>query len=120
MEARELPRDSLYAPEFREPSSVAEFFDDRVLERDRQFWDLPETPLLLEVADAARESADAAVRAVRAARRLDVRVQWVIYQNLVLWKGGNKAATTGADRIVSAVLGEWSRLRLTAEDPDGE
>ena len=120
MEVRELPQGTLYAPRFRPPSSAAEYFDDKIIERNRQYWGLPETAVLLEVAAAARENASAAVRAVRAARKLDARVQWVVCQNVREWGRDGDAARTGADRITAAVLGEWHRLGLQEEAPAGD
>lgn len=119
LEGRTLPRMDPFAPRFRPPETAAEYFDDRLIEWGRLPGD-PAAPVLVAVADAARESAAAVVQAVKAAKRLDRRVQWVIFSNLLLWKGGNEAAKTGADRIVSAALGEWSRLRLPETDPDGD
>jgi hypothetical protein len=119
VEGRELPRMDLYAPEYRPPETAAEFFDDRIIEWGHRPG-FPEAPVLIEVAAAARESAEAAVQAVRAARRLDRRIQWVIYQNLLSWKQHSNADRTGADRTARAVLAEWSRLGLPEEDPDDE
>jgi hypothetical protein len=118
VECRELPpRQDLNVPSLRPPETAADFFDDRICEWAGLRGD-PVMPVLLAVADAARGGADAAVKAVRAARQLDVRAQWVACQNLSIWRQHGHAAKTGADRIVAAVLGEWSRLKLARTDPD--
>ena len=119
LEGRTLERVSIMAPQFRGPSTAAEFFDDRILERNSSFWGLRETPVLIEVAAAAREGAEAAVRAVKAARQLDRPAQWVVCQSITAWGRGD-AAKTGADQAVNAVLREWSRLRLQQGDPDDD
>lgn len=119
LEDRALPSVSVMAPELRDPESVPEFFDDRIVEWGKLLND-PAAPVLLAVAAAARESAQAAVQAVGAARRLDRQAQWVIYQNLRAWHGHHDAARTGSGRALGAVLAEWSRLGLAEEDPDGE
>lgn len=118
LEGRTLPRIGLYAPTFRPPETAAEFFDDRIIERNSQFFGKPETPVLIEVAAAAREGAAAAVRAVKAARELDTDTQWVVYQNLVMWKHHDYAARTGAERIIARVLSAWSDLKLAEVNPD--
>ena len=119
LEGRTLPRVPLDAPDFRGPETVSEFFDSRLIER-RQFFGCPEVPLLYEVAEAARQDAAAAVRALKAARKLDPRTQWVIHQAITEWRRCEGADKTGAERTVSALLAEWSRLRLAEEDPDAE
>jgi hypothetical protein len=118
LEGRTLASGDVFAPEFRAPQTAAEYFDDRIIERNRSLWELPETALLLEVADAARGGAEAAVKAVKAARRLDVRTQRVVHANLTRWKRGDEAAQAGAERTINAVLGEWSRLRLAQTESE--
>jgi hypothetical protein len=116
---RPLPNISINAPEFREPKTAGEFFDDRIIERGK-LTGFPETPVLVAIAAAARESAAAAVAAAKAAKGLERPVQAVAYANLLLWKGHPEAGVTDAERVVVAVLNEWSRLRLTEtmEDDD--
>lgn len=92
-------------------------------ERGRDFWPLPETPVLFAVAAAARGGGlAAAVAAVRSsgARRLDRRAQWVVYQCLGDWRGAGNAGRFGADRVVAAVVAEWARLGLAVSDPDDD
>ena len=117
LDGRTLPKADIYASELREPRSAAEYFDRKICEWGGLLSD-PVAPVLLAIADAAREGAEAAVRAVKAARKLDERAQWTAYRNLSRWRQGHEAARTGADRIVLAVEAEWARLRLADTDPD--
>lgn len=120
LEGRSLPRQDLFAPIFRAPQTLGEWLDDRVLERNGVLLTCPETRILIAVAEAAREGTGAAVRAVRAARQLGRAAQWVTYQCLVQWKDRDDAGKTGGEQLVSAVLAEWSKLRLAQKDPDDE
>jgi hypothetical protein len=119
IEARQLETISIYAPMFREAKTAAEFFDDRICEWGSLLGD-PQAPVLLAIADAAREDAAAAARAVAAARQLDRRGQWLVYSNLGHWHSHADAARVGAETVVKAVLREWSKLKLAEEDPDDE
>jgi hypothetical protein len=111
-----LPRVGINAPEFRDPVTLAEFWDDRVIEWSGQGF--PEAPVMTAVAVAVRDGgADAARAAVAAARLLEPAVQWSVYLNLKRWEALGDAARFGADRTVGQVLGEWSRLKLPTEDP---
>jgi hypothetical protein len=117
LDGRTLPRLDLNAPEFRGPRTLAEFLDDRVIERGR-LAGMPETPLLVTIAEAARGGAEAAVRVVRLARQLEPRIQLVVYRNLEIWRASGDADATGARGLVAAVLAEWSRFRLPDREPD--
>lgn len=121
LDGRTLPSASIFSPEFRGPETVAEFFDDRIIEWGKMPGD-PVAPVLLAIADAAREDLEAAVRMVKTARQLDKRAQWTAYQNLLKWKQGSRSAnaTAAAERIVNTVLGEWSRLHLAEGNPDDD
>jgi hypothetical protein len=118
LEGRELPRQSINDPAFAPPSSLAEFADDLVI----TWGALPfePGPALAVIADAVRDGREAAVRAVRAARRLTRAEQWAAYQNIDRARHQPDAARTGADRVLLAVLGEWSRLKLADTDPEDD
>jgi hypothetical protein len=118
IEGRELPRQEISAPAFAPPSSVAEFADDLVL----AWGALPfePGPALVVIADAVRDGREAAVRAVRAARRLTRAEQWAAHQNIDRARHQPDAARTGADRVLLAVLGEWSRSGLQDRNPDDD
>lgn len=117
LEGRTLPRTGLYEPDYRQPSSIGEFFDDRVIEWGGLLGD-PAVPVLFAIAAAAREGQAAAVRAVKAARGLDAEAQWVVFQNLTAWRQEATAVTTGAAGVVGAVLAEWARAGFADERPD--
>ena len=119
LEGRTLERVSITAPEYREPSSPAEFWDERIIEAGgaaKRSW--PELAFLAGLAAAARDGEAAARAAVRDARQLEPAQQWAAFQNLVRWKAD--AARFGAERTVNAVLTEWSRWDLAEEEPDGD
>ncbi len=124
LEGRTLKKVSMYSPPFRPPESEAEWWDDRIIAHGSALGGggFPEAPVLVAVAVAAREGgADAAVKAVRAARQLEPRVQWGAYQNLLIWKSNDLALRCfGADWVVGRVLAEWSRLRLPEADPEAD
>lgn len=119
MDGRTLPRHDWNAPDYRDARTAAEFFDDRIITHGSPLGggSMPAAPVLVAVADAARESAAAAVEALAAARQLEPQVQFNVYRNLLLWKSAADAGTTGAAVTVSALLREYSRLRLPEEDP---
>jgi hypothetical protein len=116
LEGRTLPRMDMYADIFAGPASPSQFFDDRLIEWGQITWD-PAGPVLVAIADAAREGAGPAVQAVRAARKLDHQAQWAVYQNLMRWKRDSNAAKVGAEPVINAVLDEWSRLGLAELHP---
>lgn len=123
LEDRELPpRLGLYAPEFAEPKTAAEFWDDRVIAHGSPlgFGGLPESLVLVAVAVAAQESAMAAVYALGAGKRLEPPVQWVVFQNLQNWRGTDDADRLGMRGTVDGLIAEWSRLRLQETDPEAE
>jgi hypothetical protein len=118
MQDTELPRNSVFAPEWREAASAAEWWDDRLMERNRSLHWLPETPLLYSLAVALRDGeAAAALAAVKAARQLEPAVQFCVYENLRLWRGHDLASKFSAERAVDRVLAEWDRLKLPTGDP---
>jgi hypothetical protein len=118
LEGRRLERVSIYAPEFKDPESAADWWDDRILERNSSHWGFPEVPVLFAVAVAARDGGPGAAReAVRAARQLQPAVQWTVYRNFQLWAKHETAIRFGADQVVGQVLAEWERMRLPTEDP---
>lgn len=117
LDGRVLPRHDLSSPEYRGPATLGEWLDDRVLEWGRLAGD-PAAPFLVTLAEAARGGADAAVRVVREARRLEPRAQLTVFRNLELWRRLGDSDRGGADGVIAAVLGEWSRLRLPEADPD--
>lgn len=112
----ELPDRRLYDPEFKSPESAADFWDDRILERNSSLWDRPETPALTALAVAARDAGDMAA-AVKLARRLEPAAQWVAFGQLHQWRKHEDAPRFGADRLVGQALAEWERLKLPTEDP---
>jgi len=69
------------------------------------FAGFPES-LVLAVAAAARESAEAAVKALSAARQLEPRVQFTVFENLRLWRGHADATRLETQRTVDALLGD--------------
>ena len=112
----ELPERRLYDPEFRSAESSNDFWDDRILERNSSWHGNPETPALTALAVAARDAGDAAA-AVELAGQLDPAVQWVVFQQLGLWRKHEDAVRLGAGRLVDQMLAEWERLGLQTEDP---
>jgi hypothetical protein len=119
LEERELPQSAgLYAREFRGPSSASDFWDDRLLERNRSWWDFPETALLITLADLLREGDhDGARAALKAAKALEPGVQWAVFGQLRLWKANADAPRWDAERAVNGLLAEWQRLKLPETDP---
>lgn len=117
VEGRTLKRISISAPEYRDPENLAEWIDDRLIERRVALHGLPESPVLYAVLAAARESTAAAAGALKAARGLAPAVQYCVYENLQLWRQSDAAGRTGADRLAAALSGEWSRLKLPEQDP---
>ncbi|HEY1914249.1 MAG TPA: hypothetical protein VGH27_01625 [Streptosporangiaceae bacterium] len=121
LRGEELSGPGIYSDPYRAPGTLAEWLDDRIVERNSSFHQCPETGVLFAILAAAREGgATAAVAAVRPARQLDPRAQWTAYENVRSWRGHPAAAKFAADSLMNAVLAEWSRLRLAEEDPDGE
>lgn len=116
LEDRELPEKRLYDPDFKGPESAADWWEDRILDRNSSWWDRPETPVLTALAVAARDAGDVAA-AVKLARQLDPRAQWVVFGQLHLWRKHEDAHKFGAERVVDQALAEWERLKLPTEDP---
>jgi hypothetical protein len=120
LDGRQLEKVSLYAPEFKDPSSAAEWWDDLVIRHGSPLGGggFPGSPVLVAVAAAARDGgADAARAALRGARQLEPQVQFSVYRNLELWRKEHTAYRFGTDLIVGQVLAEFERLKLQAEDP---
>jgi hypothetical protein len=120
LDGRQLEKVGLYAPEFKDPISAAEWWDDLVIRHGSPLGggSFPGSPVLVAVAAAARDGgADAARAALKGARQLEPQVQFSIYRNLVLWRKEDAAYRFGADLIVGQVLAEYERLRLPTEDP---
>ena len=116
LEGRELERVSLYASEWRDPETLAEWLDDRAIEWGHSMG-TPEAPVMFTLTEAARENAEAAARALKAVQGLPPEVQWNCYQNLDGWRRLDETGRLGAGPLVSALLAEWRRLKLPAEDP---
>lgn len=116
VEARELPRSNLHAPEWRDAENLGEWLDDRVIEWAHAAA-CPEAPLMITLAEAARDSTAEALKALRAARDLPAAVQWNVFQNLGKWDRADDRGRTLGDRLAAALLGEWSRLKLPEKDP---
>lgn len=112
----DLPERRLYDPDWRGPESARDFWDDRILERNRSWWEHPETPVLTALAVAARDAGDMAA-AVKLARQLQPAVQWTVFGQLHLWRKNGDALRFGAERVVDQALAEWERLGLQTEDP---
>ena len=118
LEGVTLERVGLYAPDYKDPRTAAEWWDDRIAERNRSHWDFPQTPLLATLAVLLHDGdAGGARAALKAARGLEPAVQWCAYRNLLLWRGHADASRFGAERAVDQVLAEWERLKLPTEDP---
>jgi hypothetical protein len=118
LEGRELERISIYSAPYRDPATLAEWLDDRVLEwGQRLMRDRPEAALMVAVAEAARESTAAAARALKAARELTAAEAWAVYQNLDGWPALDPTRRLGADLLGAALTAEWRRLKLPTEDP---
>lgn len=119
LEERELPQSAgLFSPEFSGPRTASDFWDDRVLERNRSWWDFPETPLLVTLAVLLRDGDhDGARAALKAARNLDPAVQFCVYENLRLWKANADAPRWDAEGAVNGLITEWGRQKLPTEDP---
>lgn len=117
LDERTLPKVDLYAPKFRPPATLAEWIDDRVLER-APLTGCPETGPLVTLLEAMRQGRAEAVKAVRAARALDRGAQAVAYRNIVAWRQQADAAKLGAETLINAVDAEWSRQHLAERDDD--
>lgn len=117
VEARELPRPDM-SREYRPAETLAEWADDVVLLWGRpSMTGQPEAPLIVTLAEAARDSAQAAVKVLKEARTLEPAVQWVVYQNIGHWQRHDRAGRLGTDRLALALLAEWERLKLPVTDP---
>jgi hypothetical protein len=117
LEERELPSCGIYDPEFRDPETPAEWLDDVVLQWGGTMRALAEAPVMVAVAEAARESAAAAVKALGAARELAPAAQWSVFQNIRSWRSQDESGRLGTVRLTAALLDGWSRLKLPEEDP---
>lgn len=117
LEGRTLERMSIFTtPDWRAPQNLAEYLDDRLIEWAHAGAS-PEAPVMIAVAEGARESTAAAVRALKAAKELTPEAAWSVYQNLDRWPGIDETRRLGADRLTAALLAEWRRLKLPEEDP---
>lgn len=109
-----IPHD-WHAPAVRPPENFGEWADDQVC-----VWGQMTTgegALLAGVLEAARDGAEAACRALRAARDLTPAQQFAVYLNFRDWRTADRADRLGADRLALALLAEWRRLKLPEEDP---
>ena len=119
LEGRDLERVSISAAPFRDPETLAEWLDDRVIEWGQQLLQgSPEAAVIVTVAEAAREGAAAAVRALGAAKQLTPAAAWNVYQTLQGWPGADDRRL-GAD-LAAALTAEWRRLKLPEKDPAPE
>lgn len=118
LEGRTLPRQDIYAPRFRPPGNLGEWLDDRVLEASG-LAGFPGAPVLAGILEGMREGPAGAVNAVRGARQLDRAAQAAVFRNIQALRR-DAAGRFGADTLLNAAEGEWARLRLAAEDPDGD
>jgi hypothetical protein len=109
----ELTPHDWHAPAVRPAETLGDWLDDRVLE----WGQMPhgEGALLVTVLEAARDSAEAACRALKAARALTPPQQWGAYRNISDWRTEDRASRLGAERLALALLAEWDRLRLPTE-----
>jgi hypothetical protein len=112
-EDRELPERGLHDPDWV-TRSAADFWDDMIIRHGSPLGGgaFPESLVLVAVAAAARESAEAAVRALGAGRHLSPAAQAAVFENLRTWKAEPAAMQYGADRVVGQLLAEWDRLEL--------
>lgn len=117
LENRELPERRLYDPDFT-TKSAADFWDDRIIERNSSWWGRPETPVLTALAAAARDgSGDGVLAAVKLARHLTPAAQFAVFGQLRLWRRHEDAPRFGAEQAAGRILAEYERLRLPVEDP---
>lgn len=121
LDGRELPERRLHDPDYRRPETAADFWDDRIIERNSSLHGFPETPVLYTLAVALRDGDEGAAHAaVTAARHLEPRVQFCVYRNLQLWGKRDEAFRFGADQAVGQVLAEYERLGLPTKEPAAE
>jgi hypothetical protein len=101
-------------PEIVPAADLPGWLDDRLCERT---WP-PDaaTAVLFAIAEAARDGRDAAVAAVRGARKLKPREQLVVYGTLMGWRGRTFAPAEG---MLSAVIREWRKLKLATSPEEG-
>ena len=97
--------------EYLGPAGAGEWLDDKIVRTPPQLG--PWTAALYEVAGAARDGAAAAVAAVRSARALSEWDQWHMYVTLRAWRADPLCPVP----VFRAVLAEWERLGLAAEEP---
>ena len=116
LEGQELERVSIYSGEYRDPADLGQWLDDRVIDWAHHRG-TREAPLMITLAEAAREGTAAAVKALSAARGLPPDVQWTVYRNLQSWRSLDETGRLGADMLAAALLAEWSRLKLPEADP---
>lgn len=115
LDGKPMPSAGLYDGEYREPRTPGEFFDD-VTVRWGRMGGWPEAPALVAVAVAARDGAQAATRALRAAvKDLPLEARRSVRENLGLWRAAPAAQSTGADVVVGAVVAEFDRLGLGSD-----
>jgi hypothetical protein len=101
-------------PEFNPPETLGEWLDDRLTERT-WLYGMPDTAVLFAIAEAAREGRAAAVAAVRQARKLTPRQQYVVRSVLAAWR---TTRFLEADALMAAVIAEWRRLKLADKQLD--
>jgi hypothetical protein len=117
VEGRSIPavHNSWSGPEFTPPVSLNEWVDDRLTERT---WPSdPVTEVVFAIAEAMRESPDAAVTAVKRARRLAPPQQYLVFATLMGWRRRNFML---ADPVLLAVIRQWEKLKLAEKRPDDE
>jgi hypothetical protein len=97
---------------FLPPSTASEWLDYRIAYTPPALG--PWTSELYQLAEAARDGAAAAVKAVRAFRSLTPWDQWNTFTMLQNWRS-DMLADVGP--ILRAVLAEWEHLELAMAEP---
>jgi hypothetical protein len=118
VEGRDPPRvhnDWLHGPEFAAARTLSDWVDDRWCERS---WPaLPETAVTAAILAAIGEGQDAAVAAVRRARKLTLLQQYLVFSALMGWRA---TGFTAAGPVLAAIVRQWRELGLAERHPDAE
>lgn len=118
LEGRDIPiiHNSWTGPEFNPPADTGAWLDDRLTERTWPPAD-PVTIMVFALAEAMRQGADAAAAAVRHARRLTPRQQYLVFATLMGWR---QRPFLAAEPLMTAVSRQWTQTGLAERPPEDD